>query len=286
MSIRNFTDIRALIIDMDGVLWHGSSPLPGLNEFFQCIRELRIPFILATNNSSLTQDQYLAKLQGMGIGVARNEILTSSMATASYLKERVKASETTLYVIGEAGLRTPLSEEGFKLIHIDKLSDCDPEKLKADYVICGLDRALSWEKMAIATLYLRAGAEFIATNADTSLPLEVGTVPGNGATLAALQAASGMTPTVIGKPQAIMYQQAIKFLGVAKESTIAIGDRLDTDILGAVNAGIRSIMVLTGISAEQDLQQINYQPSWVMADLPTITHALQQCHDVENLEEL
>ncbi|KAF3976944.1 MAG: HAD-IIA family hydrolase [Methylococcales symbiont of Iophon sp. n. MRB-2018] len=273
--MQNFTDIKALIIDMDGVLWQGNCPLPGLDDFFRCLRKQAIPFILATNNSSLTQTQYLTKLRSMGIAVSDDEILTSSMATAYYLNEQVIPSETSLFIIGEEGLRLPFIERGFNLINIDKLKDCDPKKVSPDYVVCGLDREITWEKMAIATLYLRAGAKFIASNGDTSLPLEVGTVLGNGAILAALQASSDISAIVIGKPQAIMYQQAIKFLGVEKENTIAIGDRLDTDILGAVNTGIRSIMVLTGISTVEDFKEVEYRPTWIMDDLLTITNALQ-----------
>ncbi|KAF3982549.1 MAG: HAD-IIA family hydrolase [Methylococcales symbiont of Hymedesmia sp. n. MRB-2018] len=273
--MQNFTDVKALIIDMDGVLWQGNYPLPGLDDFFRCLRKQSIPFILATNNSSLTQTQYLTKLSSMGVAVSNDEILTSSMATAYYLNEQVIPSETSLFIIGEEGLRLPLIEQGFNLINIDQLKDCDPNDVSPDYVVCGLDREITWEKMAIANLYLCAGAKFIASNGDTSLPLEVGTVPGNGATLAALQASSAISPIVIGKPQAIMYQQAIKFLGVGKENTIAIGDRLDTDILGAVNTGIRSIMVLTGISTVEDFKDIEYRPTWIMDDLLTITNALQ-----------
>jgi len=275
MMTQKIIDVSALIIDMDGVLWQGNKPLAGMKEFFQCLRNQQIPFILATNNSTLTQQQYLAKLEVMGVTVSINEILTSSMATALYLSEQVNASSASVYVIGEEGLHLPLLEQGFKLHDIDQLNECDPKNNRPDFIVCGLDRKLTWEKMAIASLYLGAGSQFIATNADTSLPLEIGVVPGNGGTLAALKAVTNKCPTVVGKPQAIMYQQAIKFLGVEKEYTVAIGDRLDTDILGAVNTGIRSIMVLTGISSEADINKINYQPTWVMDDLPAITRALK-----------
>ena len=151
-------------------------------------------------------------------------------------------------------------EKGFNIVD----SYQNSETKAADYVVCGLDRKLTWEKMADATLHLQAGAQFIATNADTSLPTERGPVLGNGAILAALQAATKITPKIIGKPEPIMYQQAIKILGVDLENTVALGDRLDTDILGAVNTGIRSIMVLTGISREKDIKS-KYNPTWVMS---------------------
>jgi len=264
------TNIQALIIDMDGVLWEGNRALPGLEDFFNLLRDQQLAFILATNNASLTQDQYIAKLLSMGITVSAEEILTSSMATAHYLSEQVDPYSSRVLVIGEEGLRQPLIKKGFTLI--DKAFN--KRDKAADFVICGLDRQLNWDKLAEASLHISAGAQFIATNADTTLPTERGPVLGNGAILAALQAATNTTATIIGKPEAIMYQQAIKILNSNPEQTIAIGDRLNTDILGAVNTGIRSIMVLSGISNEDDLQSINYQPTWIMQDLRDITAAL------------
>lgn len=265
------SNIEALIIDMDGVLWEGNRALPGLHKFFKLLREQRLPFILATNNASLTQDQYITKLQNMGVSVSANEILTSSMATAHYLTDLANPHSSSVFVIGEEGLRQPLREKGFNLI--DSFQKTNSQH--ADFVVCGLDRELTWSRMADATLHLRAGAKFIATNADTSLPTERGPVLGNGAILAALQATTQIAPTVIGKPKPIMYQQAINILGVEPDKTIAIGDRLDTDILGAVNTGIRSIMVLTGISKEKDIRSLDYQPTWIMPDIPAITEVLQ-----------
>ena len=268
--MQSLTDIHALIIDMDGVLWEGNQALPGLIEFFQQLRKQQLPFILATNNASLTQEQYVSKLERMGVSISINEILTSSMATAHYLSEQTVPNSTTVFIIGEDGLRHPFTELGFNLID----SFQDVHNNPADFVICGLDRQVTWEKLANASLHLSAGAKFIATNADTTLPTERGPVLGNGAFLAALEAATGVTPTVIGKPESFMYQHAIRLLGVAPEYTIAIGDRLNTDILGAVNTGIRSIMVLTGISSKEDLKSIDYQPTWIMSDIQAITEAL------------
>ncbi len=270
--MQNFTNIHALIIDMDGVLWEGNRPLAGLQAFFQYLRHHKMPFVLATNNASLTQAQYVSKFKNMGITVSDKEILTSSMATALYLSEQSSPQSNRAFVIGEEGLRAPLKEKGFTLI--DAFTADNP----ADFVICGLDRQLTWDKLAAASLHIHAGATFIATNADTTLPTEKGPVVGNGGILAALEAATNITATSIGKPEPIMYQQAIKVLGVAPEFTVAIGDRLNTDILGAVNTGIRSIMVLTGISTEDDLKSSPYQPTWVLSDLPAITDALKSTH--------
>lgn len=270
-----FTNINALIIDMDGVLWHGDQPLPGLSEFFQTLREQQLPFILATNNARLTPDQYLTKLDGMGITVAYHEILTSGMATALYLAQHHAPKSTRVFVIGESGARQPLIEQGFTLTELFQVNNNDEAGVGADIVVCGLDKEISWDKLATATLNIRAGAEFIGTNGDTTLPTELGITIGNGAILAALQTATNVKPTLIGKPEPIMYQQAISLLNSDPAETIAIGDRLDTDILGAVNADIRSLLVLTGISSEQDLKQVDYKPTWIMPDIRDITRVLK-----------
>lgn len=271
-----FTNIHALIIDMDGVLWHGNQPMPGLTDFFATLRRQQIPFILATNNARLTQQQYVVKLAQMGVQVSPDEILTSSMATALYLTQHHDPSTTRVYVIGEEGAKQPLIDCGFTLTELYELNDdpINPNK-GADVVVCGMDQNLSWDKLATATLNIRAGAKFIGTNADTTLPTERGLTHGNGAILAALQAASKVTPTIIGKPEPIIYQQALALLNVDPAQTIAIGDRLETDILGAVRTGIRSLMVLTGVSSEKDFESTDYRPTWVMPDISAVTEALK-----------
>jgi len=261
------SNTRALIIDMDGVLWHGDKPIDGLVEFFQTLREKDIRFILATNNASLTPEQYVTKLAKMGVAVELAEIMTSGIATALYLSQYESPSETKVYVLGEGGASQPLADLGFTLTSLyDKT---------ADIVVCGKDQTLSWDKLATATLNIRAGAKFIGTNADTTLPTEHGITHGNGAILAAITAATGVEPTIIGKPEPIMYQQAMALLGSDIDETVAIGDRLETDILGAVRTGIRSLMVLTGVSTEADVQASDYAPTWVMDDIRAVTEVLK-----------
>jgi 4-nitrophenyl phosphatase len=160
-----------------------------------------------------------------------------------------------------------LAERGFILTGLYEVT--------ADIVVVGKDSTLTWDKLATATLNVRNGAAFIGTNADTTLPTEHGVTHGNGAILAAIQTGSGVEPVCIGKPEPIIYQQAIALLGATLDETIAIGDRLETDILGAVNTGIRSIMVLTGISGELDLVDSDYQPTWVLPDLQAVTTVLK-----------
>ena len=271
-----FTNISALIIDMDGVLWHGEQPMPGLADFFQTLQSHQIRFILATNNARLTQEEYVIKLAKMGVQVTPDKILTSSMATALYLAERSIPSKTRIFVIGEDGAKQPLLERGFTLTELYELNDDkDNPNMGADIVVCGMDKNLSWDKLATATLNIRAGAKFIGTNADTTLPTERGLTHGNGAILAALQAATGVTPTLIGKPEPLIYQQALALLGVDPAQTVAIGDRLETDILGAVRTGIRSLMVLSGVSTEDDFKATDYRPTWVMPDIRAVTEALK-----------
>ncbi len=275
--MESFKNIRALIIDMDGVLWHGTQAIPGLVEFFETLNELDIRYILATNNASLTPEQYVVKLAKMGVAVTQKQILTSGMATALYLSERLNPKETRVFVVGEEGATQPLLDLGFTLTGLYEVDNSDkPEQKGADIVVCGKDETLTWAKLATATLNIRAGASFIGTNADTTLPTEHGVTQGNGAILAALEVATGVAPTIIGKPEPIIYQQALALLGISPDETIALGDRLETDILGAVRTGIRSIMVLTGISSEADLQDSDYQPTWVMQDIRAVTKALRE----------
>ena len=270
--MQSFTDIRALIIDMDGVLWHGDRPQAGLIEFFQTLRHLKMPFVLATNNASLTAAQYVDKLAKMSVTISENEILTSGMATALFLSRRYDAEQTRAFVIGGIGARQPLLDLGFTLTD---LYETKPEQ-SPHLVVCGLDRELSWDKLATATINIRAGAHFFGTNGDTSLPTEHGVTHGNGAILAALQTATGISPTIIGKPEPIIYRLALELLGMDMKHTVAIGDRLDTDILGAVRTGIRSVLVLSGISTEQDLLQVDYAPTWIVPDIRDITCALHK----------
>lgn len=270
LDMQAFNDIGGLIIDMDGVLWQGEQPQAGLIEFFQVLRDLNLPFVLATNNASLSAEQYVAKLAGMNVRVDLSEILTSGMATALYLAERYRPETTRVFVIGGVGAKQPLLDLGFTLTGLD---DIDGER-RAHLVISGLDKELSWEKLCTAALNIQGGAQFYGTNGDVTLPSERGFLPGNGATLAALTAATGVSPICIGKPEPIIYQQALALLGVAPERVIAIGDRLDTDILGAVRTGIRSLLLLSGISRESDIANVDYAPTWVMQDIQALTQAL------------
>jgi 4-nitrophenyl phosphatase len=258
-------DMRAAVIDMDGVLWEGDRPLPGLIEFFAALRKRQIRFVLATNNASRTPEQYIEKLARMGVSVTVAEIFTSALATALYLRERSPGGGR-IFAIGEDGVRRALAEAGFTL--------CELYQNGASYVVVGMDRGLSWDKLATATLNIRAGASFVGTNPDLTLPTEHGITHGNGAILAALQAATGIAPVVIGKPEPTMYQQALRRLQSDPALTVGIGDRLETDILGAVRAGLPSVLVLSGVSRRADLDTIDYRPTWVLENIVEVAREL------------
>ena len=257
--------MRAAVIDMDGVLWEGDRPMPGLVEFFEALRRRQMRLVLATNNASRTPEQYMAKLARMGVTVTIDEIFTSAMATALFLHQRSPAG-ARVFAIGEDGLRRALTETGFTL--------GDLYQNGAEYVVVGMDHGLSWDSLATATINIRAGAMFVGTNPDLTLPTEHGITHGNGAILAALQAATGIAPRVIGKPEPTMYQQALHRLQSDPALTVAIGDRLETDILGAVRAGLPSLLVLSGVSQPSDLEAITYRPTWVMKDIREVTQEL------------
>jgi 4-nitrophenyl phosphatase len=257
--------LRGLILDMDGVLWEGNAPLPGMSDFFRFLQDRGIRFLLATNNASLTPESYQEKLRRMGVEISCDEILTSAMATADYLKQTIRPGERA-YVIGEEGLIRAVASTGLLVT--------DSDALDAQYVICGMDRNLTWNKLASATINLHRGARFIGTNADVTFPTERGIAHGNGAILAALSAASGIQPKIIGKPFPALMQMAVKKMDLPKSQIAAVGDRLETDILGAKNAGLKSILVLTGVTRRKDLRKSRIRPTWVIADLPSLQKRL------------
>jgi 4-nitrophenyl phosphatase len=245
-----------LIIDMDGVLWRGKQPLPGLAEFFAFLRDRHIQFVLATNNAAHTEEQYAERLASYGAPVAIDEILTSSSATAEHLASVLPAG-SRVYTIGLQGVRDALTRRGFVLSEEDGVAA----------VVVGIDWNLTYNQLKRATLLIRAGAIFVGTNPDKTFPAPEGIIPGNGALLAAIQAATGIDPIVVGKPEPILYRQATQRLGVPLEATAALGDRMETDILGGIRTGVRTILVLSGVTTPEELALFEYQPDWVFQDI-------------------
>ena len=242
--MQTLAKINHLIIDMDGVLYRGNQPMPRLCEFFGFLRERPIRFILATNNSTKTPQEYVEKLAGMGVTVSADEILVSGQATAHFLAREYPRG-TRVHVFGMPALKQALMDEGFVLADED-----------VQVVVASMDRQVTYEKLKRATLLIRGGARFIATNLDPTNPSEEGLIPGTGSMIVALEAASGVKPQAIGKPEPTMYELAMEQMGARPETTAAIGDRVDTDILGGKRAGLITICVLSGSSDRAEAEAI------------------------------
>ncbi len=246
---------QAYLLDLDGTIYRGTEIIPEAVQFIQELRQAKIPFLYLTNNASATPKAFAQKLTDMGLETAEEEVYTSSMAAAAYLAEREGAG-TPVYMIGESGLEEALREKGFVLTQ---------ENPK--YVVVGLDRQFTYDKLAIATTAIRNGATLIATNRDPALPTERGLYPGNGSLVAAVSVASGATPTFIGKPETIIVDFALAQLGKTKEETLIVGDNLLTDIEAGVKSGLDSLLVLTGYSTREDLLKSPVQPTYVEESL-------------------
>lgn len=247
---------------MDGVLWRGETALPGLNNFFALLRQEHIGFILATNNSSKTQAQYVQKLAKFGVKVSPEEILTSALATAEYLKADYPPN-STFFVIGQDGIREAIISRGFNI---------GVENVAA--VVVGLDFNLTYDALKQATLLINKGAAFIGTNPDLTYPVEDNFAPGNGAILAALTAATGKEPKIIGKPNQAMFEVALKQMQASPNSTAMLGDRLETDILGGQQVGLKTILVLSGITQKEDLKTSSIKADWVFDNLEDLLESL------------
>ncbi|MDE2818347.1 MAG: HAD-IIA family hydrolase [Chloroflexota bacterium] len=256
--------IRAIISDMDGVLWRGLQPLPGLREFFAYLFDKNIGFVLATNNSSKTRMDYVDKLATLGVnGVQPAHIVTSATATASFLRTKHPPG-TRIFVLGSAGLKQILRKAGFMLVEDD-----------AELVVCGIDTDLTYQKARKATLLIRGGAGFIGTNPDSSFPAPEGLVPGAGSILALIEAASGQPPIIIGKPERGMFEAALGQLDADPKETLMIGDRIGTDIQGARALGIKTALVMTGVEDETSLAESPTKPDFVFEGLPDLIQALK-----------
>jgi 4-nitrophenyl phosphatase len=251
---------------MDGVLYRGGHKLPGINDLFNALQLRERTIILATNNSMATPATYVERLAAMGIDVTEANILTSGSATAAYLKE-VLPSGSGVYVIGMPALRDLIFADGqFQPVQFGE------EPVAA--VVAGLDLHFSYDKLRLAASAIRAGARFIATNSDATLPTEDGLQPGAGSIIAAIAVASGTQPVVVGKPEPLMVHEALRLFALDAKETVMVGDRLDTDIIAGNRAGTLTALVLTGVSTRDDLAESEILPDLVFSDLPAMLEAL------------
>ena len=257
--------IRGLLIDLDGVVYTGSDPIPGAAGFLAQARQHGLPFLLVTNNSTTSPVRVAERLRGMHIEVRPEEILTSAQAAVGYVCAHSQGEAVRVRVIGEAGLFEAAREAGLHVV------DADADGV-VDWVVAGLDRSFSYEKLTAATRAIRAGARFLATNADALLPVEGGQVlPGAGSIVAAIQTASGVEPVVVGKPEPGLFEHGLARLGGLRPDQVAmIGDRLDTDVVGGRRAGLRTILVLSGVTTRQALASATVPPDTALADLAAV----------------
>jgi 4-nitrophenyl phosphatase len=255
----DLNQFTAVLLDMDGVLYRGQMPLPGVNEMLALFARRGITYACVTNNSTLTPEQYEAKLAAMGIAIPAARVITSSVATRRYLESQAPRGTTAFY-IGMEGLREALFGDGYFVY----------DEQRPQIVVSGLDSEATYAKFKIAALAIRAGARFVGTNPDLTLPTEEGLVPGAGAIQALLRAATDVAPVVIGKPEPTMLHAAIDILHADPRHTLVVGDRLDTDIAGAEAAGLASALVLTGVTTLAELELSALQPDAVYAGLPEL----------------
>jgi NagD protein len=243
--------IESWLTDMDGVLVHEGHPVPGAPEFVNKLTASGKPFLVLTNNSIYTARDLRARLGRMGIDVPESSIWTSALATAQFLDDQRPGG--TAYVIGEAGLTTALHDIGYVL------SNTEP-----DYVVLGETRTYSFEAITTAIRLINDGARFIATNPDATGPSNEGALPACGSVAALISKATGVEPYFIGKPNPMMMRSALNTINAHSETTAMIGDRMDTDVLCGLEAGLATILVLTGISKRADVDRYPYRPSRIL----------------------
>jgi len=266
MTALSLDSIRALIIDVDGVLWRGSLAMPGVPALFDFLSAHKIKFIIATNNAARPASEIIERMAAMGIRVNESQVLTSSEATALYLR-RIVSRGARVLVVGGEGLTDAMTRAGYDLVTQD-----------ADVVVAGLDMSVTYDKIKRAALEIRRGAKFVGTNADKTLPSAEGDIPGAGAIIAAIQAATDVAPLIIGKPERAMFDIAVEQLQAARETVAMLGDRLDTDIEGAQRAGLKSILVMTGVTTRESLAQSKVRPDFVFENLDVLREMWQRAY--------
>jgi NagD protein len=250
-------DVKNFITDMDGVLVKGTQVIPGADQFIARLQEQGREYLLLTNNSLRTPRDLAHRLQTIGLEIPTERLFTSAMATASFLHNQ--RPQGTAFVIGESGLTQAIHDIGYVI------TDIDP-----DYVVLGETDFYNYEMITKAIRLIDAGARFIATNPDVIGPTEAGIVPGCGAMAALIERATGRTPFYVGKPNPLMMRSALNYLDVHSEDTVMIGDRMDTDIIAGVESGLRTILVLTGVTAREDVESYPYRPTWVLESVAEI----------------
>ncbi len=251
-------EIRSWLMDMDGVLVHEQVAIPGAEQFLARLRERGLPFLVLTNNSIYTRRDLSARLRGIGLDVPEEAIWTSALATARFLEDQRPGGSA--FVIGEAGLTTALHAAGYTL------TERDP-----DYVVLGETRTYSFERITQAIRFVAEGARFIATNPDPTGPTPDGPVPATGSVAALISRATGIDPYFVGKPNPLMMRSA---LNAIDESAAMVGDRMDTDVVSGLEAGMHTVLVLTGITQRAEAERFPYRPSRIVDSIADLIDEL------------
>jgi NagD protein len=254
--------IESWLMDMDGVLVHEESAIPGADRFLLALRERSIPFLVLTNNSIYTQRDLSARLRASGLEVPEESIWTSALATARFLEEQRPGGSA--FVIGEAGLTTALHQSGYTL------TERDP-----DYVVLGETRTYSFERITQAIRLIAAGARFIATNPDPSGPSPDGPLPATGSVAALISKATEVEPYYVGKPNPLMMRSALNAIDAHSETTAMIGDRMDTDIVSGLEAGLETVLVLTGVSTRESAERFPFRPSRTLESVADLAEEIE-----------
>src|SRR3954469_8975812 len=253
---------RTWLMDMDGVLVHEQVPIPGADRFLARLRELELPFLVLTNNSIYTRRDLAARLRASGLDVPEDSIFTSALATARFLEEQRPAG--TAFAIGEVGLTTALHQAGYTL------TERDP-----DYVVLGETRTYSFERITHAIRLVLEGARFIATNPDPTGPSAAGPLPATGSVAALISRATGVNPYFVGKPNPLMMRSALNALGAHSETTTMVGDRMDTDVVAGLEAGLETILVLSGVTTRGEAERFPYLASRIVDSVADLVDELR-----------
>jgi NagD protein len=254
-------EIHSWLMDMDGVLVREEQAIPGADRFLATLRERGLPFLVLTNNSIYTRRDLAARLRASGLDVPEESIWTSALATAGFLADQRPGGSA--FVIGEAGLTTALHAEGYTL------TERDP-----DYVVLGETRTYSFERITAAIRLIVGGARFIATNPDPTGPSTTGPLPATGSVAALISRATGVEPYFVGKPNPLMMRSALNAIDAHSETTAMIGDRMDTDIVAGLEAGLETVLVLTGVTAREETERFPYRPSRILESVAELVDEL------------
>jgi 4-nitrophenyl phosphatase len=257
-------DYSAYLIDLDGVMYRGETPVPRAGEVIAQMQNRGLDLLFLTNNSAATPEMYVRKLAGMGVAVEARNVMNSAQALYRYIEENFETGGKTCFLIGGAGLEQEIENSGMKLLVGEAAKH-------VDFVIVGWDRSFDYEKLKTASLAIRNGAVYLAANKDATYPMAVEIWPGAGAIVAAVTTAAGREPVKsIGKPDPYMVRLGLERLGALEKDALMIGDRLETDILAGNAAGVDTLLVLSGISSREDVEKSGITPTYVLDSLASM----------------